>query len=369
MYSNNAYTYASPFDRDERGDRKTTFLLRTVKTQLEKTLGYDLSDELFCNIMEVTYGDNASDASPYDSAYGAQQSYIRLLEDCGYEKSYAQRQSKVLGEFFFYTTGILKQKHNTHRYPSIVLHIPHAGTKFFDNDAIHQDALLNNARDVVDWHTDLLFAPDSKHKKITPVVFPYCRTVCDVERMTNDPMEALNLGICYDSNPLAPTHGFFSINSKQLPRTEAKTLSLQHYTEHHHKVERLLLQNSGALLIDCHSFSSHRTVLNSPTLSNEQIADVDICIGYNDDATYPSKHTVGTTVNHFASLGYRVAVNTPFSNAKTFNSLVNYHSVMIEINKKLYMDEHTIERNHHFCTLHKQIVALYDKLLDSTPQL
>lgn len=58
-----------------------------------------------------------------------------------------------------------------------------------------------------------------------------------------------------------------------------------------------------------------------------------------------------------------MGVNEPFSNSKTFNTPASYESVMIEVNKRLYMDEETLEKTEGFQVLHRQILDLYKKVL------
>ena len=113
----------------------------------------------------------------------------------------------------------------------------------------------------------------------------------------------------------------------------------------------------GTLLIDCHSFSSQ------PNLLCSNPPDIDICIGFNDDATCPNKVVIGNIKQHFNSCGYKVAINTPFSNSKTFEVPVEYHSVMIEVNKCLYINEQTLEKTDGFDQLKADIQSLYEKLL------
>lgn len=122
--------------------------------------------------------------------------------------------------------------------------------------------------------------------------------------------------------------------------------------------QKLLGLRKGTLLIDCHSFSS------LPNLLCSNPPDIDICIGFNDDATCPNKVVIGNIKQHFNSCGYKVAINTPFSNSKTFEVPVEYHSVMIEVNKRLYMYEETLEKSDGFERLKADIQSLYDKLLN-----
>ena len=111
------------------------------------------------------------------------------------------------------------------------------------------------------------------------------------------------------------------------------------------------------LLIDCHSFSA------LPNLLNANPPDIDICIGYNDDESCPDNDIIGNMVHHFESLGYKVSINEPFSNSKTFAVPVPYHSVMIEVNKRLYMNEYSLEKTCGFNKLKSEINALYELLL------
>jgi len=115
--------------------------------------------------------------------------------------------------------------------------------------------------------------------------------------------------------------------------------------------------SDNRLLIDCHSFSA------LPNLLNSTPPDIDICIGYNDDETCPDMVVIGNIVQYFKSLGYKVGINKPFSNSKTFSVPVAYHSVMIEVNKRIYMNEYTLEKTNGFKRLKQNIQSLYEKLL------
>ena len=121
--------------------------------------------------------------------------------------------------------------------------------------------------------------------------------------------------------------------------------------------KRLVQLGDETLLIDCHSFS------NLPNLQNSNPPDIDICIGFNDDETRPSLDVISNIVQHFKIRGYKVGINKPFSNSKTFAVPVKYHSVMIEVNKRLYMNETTLEKTEGFNKLKSDILSLYETLL------
>lgn len=249
-------------------------------------------------------------------------------------------------------------------YRSIVLNIPHAGT-WFGGDVLagnflgKTDAFINNARDVIDWYTDELFSPTKDVLNITAVAFPYCRTYCDVERMIDDPLEKENLGICYEDRIRGPHYGFYRFDGRSGTRKN-RIDPYRYYVEYHSRMEMLLVESDTPLLIDCHSFSSRATAILKD-LGNAE--GIDICIGFNEDKTKPDKSVIETVIQHFTSLGYNVGINEPFSNSKTFNTPAKYHSIMIEVNKKLYMDEDTLEKTRHFEALQQQIRSLYSILL------
>ena len=93
----------------------------------------------------------------------------------------------------------------------------------------------------------------------------------------------------------------------------------------------------GALLLDCHSFPS-------------EMSDVDICIGFNEDWSKPHKETVELAVSIFEDNGYKVGINEPYSNSETPDCPFPYQSMMLEVNKRTYMEDGSlrlIETNNH----------------------
>lgn len=233
----------------------------------------------------------------------------------------------------------------------LFLHIPHSSSSFPEDVHYSFDDLNSDERLLIDYYTDELFIPYSKSPHICSVVFPYCRLYCDVERLIDDPLEEDGLGICY-SRYIGNTgeHELRSFNTKE----EAFRLYIDYHATVAKELKRL---GDDTLLIDCHSFSA------LPNMLNSNPPDIDICIGFNDDETCPDKVVIDNIVQHFKSRGYKVGVNEPFSNSKTFSVPVKYHSVMIEVNKRRYMNEETLEKNENFMALHQTLQSLYKILL------
>jgi hypothetical protein len=76
------------------------------------------------------------------------------------------------------------------------------------------------------------------------------------------------------------------------------------------------------------------------------LSDVDICIGYNEDWSKPNKETIELAVNLFEDCGYKVGINEPYSNSETPDCSFTYQSMMLEVNKKAYMDGETLRLRH-----------------------
>lgn len=206
---------------------------------------------------------------------------------------------------------------------NIVLNIPHASINgIFDPKyggwPCNQYFVNNCLNRWTDWYTDFLFSTLSEQKDVSTVVFPYSRFVCDAERLENDPLEEIGQGIIYKEYD----------NHKRHVMTEKQIKETKQLWDQHQKALKKHIKNSDTVLIDCHSFPS-------------DLSDCDICIGHNDDWSYNGK-IVNGIVKIFKSRGYTVEINKPFSNSITPQMPFPYTSIMIEVNKRVYMNESTL---------------------------
>lgn len=206
---------------------------------------------------------------------------------------------------------------------NIVLNIPHASINgVFDPKyggwPCNQYFVNNCLNKWTDWYTDFLFSTLSEQKDVSTVVFPYSRFVCDAERLENDPLEKIGQGIIYKEYGY---HKRNDMNEKQIKET-------MRLWEQHQKSLKKHIKSPNTVLIDCHSFPS-------------DLSDCDICIGHNDDWSYNGK-IVNSIVKIFKGMGYTVEINKPFSNSITPQMPFPYTSLMIEVNKRVYMNERTL---------------------------
>lgn len=223
-------------------------------------------------------------------------------------------------------------------YDNLVLNIPHSsidgiGQAKWNNKV----ALLSEVRRWTDWYTDLLFVPD-KRDGIKTIRGDYSRFFVDVEKLPNAPLGAIGQGILYEKfNGL-----------KRFIGVEERRGMLAYYLGYIKNLKEML--NEHSLLIDCHSFPS-------------DLSDVDICIGYNNDWSKPTDFVIDLITGYFEHEGYKVGRNEPYSNAISPKTNFNYNSIMIELNKRIYMDEKTLELSDNAKNIRKQLSTLYSLLL------
>jgi len=219
----------------------------------------------------------------------------------------------------------------------MILHIPHSSGNLFGFDRPQKDLIL-----LTDWYTDELFF----HENSDRLVFDTSRLLCDVERFPDDkePLFKDGFGICYTK----------TIDGNNISFDEShKNIMLTAYYEHHKNLniltQKQLTMKSFVVVVDCHSFD--------PKLFGD---DVDFCIGVNDD-----KHPelLDNVVKFIENNKYSVKVNEPFQGAivpTNHTDNIDVTSIMIEINKRLYLEENSNNKNKDF----EKIQSFINKILN-----
>lgn len=126
------------------------------------------------------------------------------------------------------------------------------------------------------------------------------------------------------------------------------------YKPYHAKLTQMLDatrdQFSAYLLIDCHSMPS----IGGPMDRDPGTDRVDMVLG-DANGTSCTPHVTHLVYNVLKDLGYRVVLNTPYAGGFTTRHYgvpaSHGHALQIEVNRALYMDEHSISRNHGFAKL------------------
>jgi len=215
---------------------------------------------------------------------------------------------------------------------------------------------------MTDRYTAELFALPSSIA--TTITFPVSRLVVDPERFTDDAVETMSrmgMGAIYtrtsDGCPLRhdPSAG------------ERAALLTRFYDPHHAAltaaVEAALEAHGTCLVVDGHSFPSRPL----PYEDDQEPNRPDICIGTD------SFHTLGAlrdaAVRAFEERGWLVAVDRPFAGAlvpsRFYRRDPRVRALMVEVNRKLYMDEQTGERLAAFVAIRNLIASAITNIVQA----
>lgn len=241
---------------------------------------------------------------------------------------------------------------------NLILNIPHSSTQItgmnpfprFSNwaaCAAFMQMLHTELLPMTDWYTDELFDNGIG----LPIVAPVSRIICDTERFRNDedePMSEIGMGVCYRT-----THDLKHSWNPEYRKWVLETV----YDVHHRKLEEAvdcsLKEYNKALILDCHSFSP----VPLPYEPDQKPDRPDICIG--TDPFHTPEELVEQAQEFFRNKGYSVKINSPYSGTivplKYLNKEKRVRSLMIELNRSLYLKEGTSEKNSYFPTLKEQL--------------
>ncbi len=234
----------------------------------------------------------------------------------------------------------------------LILNIPHSSIFLPCNSVKYEEELLF----MTDWYTEELFSSGVGR----PLVFPLSRLVCDIERfrdLSQEPMEEIGMGICYSK-----THDLKILSN---PDEKHRQYILEHYYDVYHSmlecyVEEALDDFDRALILDCHSFSP----VPLPYEPDQNPNRPDICIG--TDSFHTPQALIEQTVSFFKDKGFTVKINSPYLGTIVPTSFYKdderVNSIMIELNRSLYLKDGTTEKNSYFKTL-KAFLREYQEMM------
>jgi N-formylglutamate amidohydrolase len=222
----------------------------------------------------------------------------------------------------------------------MILHIPHASPliprEMRDQIVLADDELAVELGHMTDAFTDELFA-SADAATIRP---PLSRLLVDVERFSDDamePMSIVGMGMIYtmtsDGKPLR----------RPMQSGEKNLLKSRYYDAHHrallNAVEKELGAAGKAMIIDCHSFPDQPLHCDR----DQSMPRPDFCIGTN---SFHTPHELTRMVTRYLEgEGFLVGIDRPFEGTMvpiaSYQTDVRVTSIMIEVNRKLYMNEST----------------------------
>jgi N-formylglutamate amidohydrolase len=242
----------------------------------------------------------------------------------------------------------------------LILHIPHSSIRIPSKEGyiLEEKILENEVLKLTDWHTEDLY----RSKNCENIIFEYSRIFCDPERFSDDlkePMAKVGMGVLYEKTDDGET---MRIVSNELRN---KILN-QYYFKHHSKlddaVKKQLKLNNRALILDCHSFPD----IPMKRSQHKVVPRPDFNIG--TDKFHTSKKLIDISVKFFEERNFTLGIDQPFSGSivpmEYYKKNKNVESIMLEINRKLYLKKGTNEKSENYRET-KKVVQEYIKLIKS----
>ena len=253
----------------------------------------------------------------------------------------------------------------------LVLDSPHSGHDFpADFDAVVSEIDL---RESEDCYVDELYA--AAHELGVPLLaatFP--RTYLDPNRNAGDvDLELIDGPWPWEYRPSGKARIGKSLIWRTLedgrpiyarklaPETVRRRIERVH-TPYHRSLQELLdrtRKKAGKVYhINCHSM---RCVAGKQSEEGAGSVRPDFVLGDRDGTTCDPRFTQ-LAFHVLAGMGYHVKVNDPYKGVELIRAYsdpkAGRHSLQIEINKRLYMDEATLQKNAGFSTLQKNLGEL-----------
>ena len=253
----------------------------------------------------------------------------------------------------------------------LLANIPHSST--FISGSI-RDTLVLDSRELqaellkmTDRYVDELFSCVTELGGIT-IVYNYSRLVVDPERFEDDAKEMMaskGQGVIYTH-----TSDGRKLRKHEPSNQERQELLDRYYRPYHEALEietqRLLDSFGRCLILDCHSFPSRPL----PYELNQDSNRPDICLG--TDPFHTPMKLLESVEAFFGEHGLTTTRNMPFEGTyvplKFLGTDKRVSSLMIEVNRKLYMDEETSERSGAFQELVQTMVEMIQFLISRLQQ-
>jgi N-formylglutamate deformylase len=224
---------------------------------------------------------------------------------------------------------------------NLILHIPHSSTviPFMEGYCVSEETLNKEIVKLTDWYTDDLY----ENQTDTSIKASFSRIFCDTERFSDDSQEIMaqfGMGVLYEKTdsgePLRQV----------TPDLRTRILN-EFYWQHHNQftenVEIQLAQLGSATIVDCHSFP------NKPLIRalDQSLERPDFNIG--TDEFHTSQKLIEASIEFFKEKGYSLGIDKPYTGSivplKYYKKDKKVQSIMLEINRKLYLKEPTNEKS------------------------
>lgn len=253
----------------------------------------------------------------------------------------------------------------------LVFDSPHSGTEYPED--FRFVCPLNVLRTAEDTYVDELYDAAPEHgATLIGAFFPRSyidanRDVGDIDQALLDapwpckltPGEKTRLGMGLIRRLAVPG---IPVYGRKLAVAEVERRIARYYAPYHAELQavadRLCERHGGVWHIDCHSMKS---VSNEMASEGAGVMRADFVLG-DRDGTSCAPELTDFVFRFLTARGYEVKVNDPYKGVELVRRhgrpRENRHSLQIEVNRKLYMDEASFERNRAFAGLKSDLDGL-----------
>jgi N-formylglutamate amidohydrolase len=231
----------------------------------------------------------------------------------------------------------------------IILHLPHSSIRIPIREGfiVSKKELEEEILKLTDWHTEDLFHSDDDDM----IIADFSRIFCDTERFADDSQEIMakfGMGVLYEKSDDGEVIRTIS------PALRERILQA-YYWRHHQKLSQSVNQQlksfDKALIIDCHSFPSKPLIRDLEKKLNRP----DFNIG--TDSFHTPQKLIDISVAFFEKAGYTLGIDYPYKGSivpsEHYKKNKNVHSIMLEINRALYLKEPTNEKTANYLAIKK----------------
>jgi N-formylglutamate deformylase len=254
----------------------------------------------------------------------------------------------------------------------LVLDSPHSGTEYpRDFDHLPSRASVRQAEDT---HVAELYAAAPEFgATLVEALFPRAyidpnRHVADIDPqlladawpgpITPSRKTELGIGLVWRL-----AHGGAPMYARKLTVAEVQRRIANYYEPYQRNVATALDETHRAFgavwHINCHSMPAVGDVMSD----DPGRARADFVLGDRDGSTCEPEFTAFIAAA-LAGMGYGVAINDPYKGVELVRKFgrpaERRHSLQIEVNRKLYMDEATLDKNQGFASLHANVTRLVE---------
>lgn len=245
----------------------------------------------------------------------------------------------------------------------IICNVPHSGIavpeEFKKDFVLNEEELQKEILYIADNYTDQLYA-ELLHVS-SFIKSKLSRMVLDIERFKNEedePMSKVGMSALY----ILTSSGKILRNISEVNKNKLENIYDDYHNTFTNLVNRTLEKNNVAIIVDCHSFPSKPRGYESDQENDRP----DICIGI--DSYHTPKELTEILKNNFEEIGFSVKINSPFSGSivplEFYKKDKRVVSVMVEVNRKLYMNEENFEKLNNFSEVGRSISRCVIKSLN-----